>query len=241
MLLGANAIERYARTERMISPYLNYKVSEVYGEKVISYGQSGAGYDIRLAKVFRIKHQADPFIDPKRPSTYELEEAKPLTGLSSKVLLAPHEVVLGVSLERFRIPTNIMAVCVGKSTYARVHVIPHVTPLEPGWGTNSEHGNYLTLELANVSDYPVVVYLNEGILQVLFYEVDGESEYVGYYENQQEQRAYRGTEKVPSVSEPQQQSDGGYLPTQLVKDGLIDADTFRAIDAHNTLSLPEFW
>lgn len=146
---------------------------ETLTRPIISAGCSSYGYDIRLAKGgFRIFSpiQADE-IDPKNFATESLI-SPPLhrdkTGRSKTAyfLLPPHAYALGVSLETFKLPDNITGLCIGKSTYARAGLFVNTTPLEAGWAGR------LVLELANLANLPLRVYVHEGIAQVLFFEGD---------------------------------------------------------------------
>lgn len=140
----------------MIRPFESKQIRH----KNISYGLSSFGYDIRLADEFKIfKGTSRDLVDPK-----DLDE-KLFVDLKTKVCkITPHSFVLARSLEYFKIPRNVFALCTGKSTYARLGVIVNVTPLEPGWE------GYLTIEISNTSPSSVKVYSNEGIAQVIFFE-----------------------------------------------------------------------
>lgn len=156
--------------ERMINPFLSKQVRRVEGLNldVISCGLSSYGYDIRLSnedfRIFsRLCHQ---LVDPKKFDTKNLVKADAHNNFGTHdefFILPAHTYALGVSVEKFNIPSNITAVCMGKSTYARAGVIVNVTPLEAGWK------GYLTIEISNSSCADVKVYANEGIAQLLFY------------------------------------------------------------------------
>lgn len=197
-ILDYAQIQKRCSGERpMISPYIDHKISEnADGGKVISYGANGAGYDIRLGSVWKtFKPYNHPCIDPKNPESTDMYEVEPYYKDGSQyIILNAGESVLGASYERFRMPTNVMGICVGKSTYARAHIVPHVTPLEQGWGFDSDEGLYLTIELVNLGDSPTVLYLMEGILQIVFFETHSHDKYRGYYNGQTEPRPYRATE-----------------------------------------------
>lgn len=191
-VLGAEDIETLCQSELgMISPFLNYKISYLEnGNKAISYGLSGAGYDIRCKALYRSILNPDyPEIDPKNPDTtilVPMDVFKDEKG--TWVPLKPHGAYKGVSFEYFRMPTDIMGLCVGKSTLARVDTVQHITPIEPGWC------GYLTMEIINASDYPVRFYLDEGICQVVFIPVSRHTQYKGHYQHQNVQKPYRATE-----------------------------------------------
>lgn len=126
----------------------------------ISYGVSSYGYDIRLADEFRIyKGNSHEIIDPKHLNEDSFKKFK-----RDICLIPPHSYILGRSFEYLKIPRNIMAICFGKSTYARCGIIINVTPLEPEW-----HG-FITISISNPNSYPVRLYPNEGIAQVIFLE-----------------------------------------------------------------------
>ncbi len=151
----------------MISPFSPVAVKEEGGKKIISYGVSAYGYDIRVADEFKICRQPDDQdidtwgIDPKNTcsSVFDFEK-------SDSILLPPNSMMLCRSVEYFRIPRDIMCIAVGKSTYARCGIIANITPLEAEWE------GYLTIELSNTTPLPVKVYANEGIAQLVFFKAD---------------------------------------------------------------------
>ncbi len=150
-------IERMAREKGMIEPFAP-------GEKregTVSFGVSAYGYDLRLADEFRLPRELpDVTLDPKAYSDSVLEHR------TGTVILPPRSFVLARSLEYFRIPREVIALCFGKSTYARCGVILNVTPLEPEWE------GHITMSISNTSPFPVVLHPNEGIAQVVFIESD---------------------------------------------------------------------
>jgi len=148
----------------MISPFSMQQNTQAQdGGKAISYGLSSVGYDIRISRTIKI-FQPGPntvVVDPKR-----FDEANLLRKFDIKTKyfeLAPHGYVLGSSVERFEMPDTVSAICLSKSTYARCGILCNTTPLEPGWT------GHLTLELANLTDLPVRIYVDEGIAQVQFW------------------------------------------------------------------------
>lgn len=142
----------------MIEPFADRQVRR----GVISYGLSSYGYDMRLAAEFRIFTNAlAQVVDPKDFDKRSFVESK-----SDVCIVPPNSFALGRSVEYFRIPRNVLTVCVGKSTYARCGIVTNVTPLEPEWE------GYVTLEISNTTPLPARVYANEGIAQVLFFEAD---------------------------------------------------------------------
>jgi len=173
--------------EGMINPFIPSKVREemampgVNNRKVISYGCSHFGYDIRLSKkdfrIFSFK-QGYTLVDPKSKGEYFVS----VFDNCDEVLIPPHSYALGVSLEKFNIPDDIIGICVGKSTYARCGVIVNLTPLEPGWR------GHLTIEISNANPLPVVIYLGEGIAQIIFFKGEKPNQlYEGHYQDQKEE------------------------------------------------------
>ena len=153
-------IQRMALEQKMIDPF----VDKQKRENIISYGLSSYGYDVRIADEFKIFTNVfgavvDPkFFDPKSFVDYKGEVC----------IIPPNSFALGRTVEYFRIPRQVMTICVGKSTYARCGIITNVTPLEPGWE------GYVTLEISNTTPLPAKIYANEGIAQILFFESDEE-------------------------------------------------------------------
>jgi len=129
---------------------------------VISYGLSSYGYDIRVADEFKVFTNINTtVIDPKNfdPNSF-------VTVKGDFCIVPPNSFALARTVEYFRIPENVITVCLGKSTYARCGIIINVTPFEPGWEGN------VTLEISNTTPLPAKIYANEGIAQVLFFEGD---------------------------------------------------------------------
>lgn len=147
----------------------------------ISYGLSSYGYDIRISdefKIFKGSGKQD-ILDPKNISPELFENFK-----GTACIIPPNSFVLAKSLEYFKIPSNVLALCTGKSTYARIGVIVNVTPLEPSWE------GYLTIAISNTSNCPAKLYSNEGIAQVVFFESDEQCQITyadrkGKYQSQQ--------------------------------------------------------
>lgn len=181
-------LRRMAEENQMISPFLPELVREVEGRKIISAGTSSYGYDMRLAddgfRVFSPIHRYE--IDPKRFDEYSLIEP-PLRESDDGAryyLLPPHAYGLGVTVETFSMPRNVTGVALGKSTYARAGLLVNTTPLEAGWTGR------LVVEIANLANLPLRVYVNEGIGQILFFESDENcavsyEDRGGKYQNQQ--------------------------------------------------------
>ena len=151
-------IRKMALEQKMIEPFVDKQVRQ----GVISYGVSSYGYDIRVADEFMIftnVHSA--IVDPKNFDPKSMFEFK-----GDVCIIPPNSFVLARTIEYFRIPRNVLTVCVGKSTYARCGLIVNVTPFEPEWE------GYVTLEISNTTPLPAKIYANEGLAQVLFFEAD---------------------------------------------------------------------
>ena len=163
-LLNDKEISRLAN-EGMITPFVPELVRWVDAFKVISYGVSSYGYDLRLsAKEFKVfRHIPGTIVNPKAFNPANLESIELKTDEYGDYFIIPaNSYGLGVALERLDVPENITVICIGKSTYARSGIIANVTPAEAGW-----HG-HLTLEFSNASSTDCRIYANEGIVQLLF-------------------------------------------------------------------------
>jgi dCTP deaminase len=137
--------------------------------RVISYGLSSYGYDLRLSShEFRVfRHIPGTIVDPKNFNPANLEPAALHTDEQGSYFILPaHSYGLGVALERLAVPDNVSVICIGKSTYARIGLIANLTPAEAGWR------GHLTLEFSNSSSADCRIYANEGIVQLLFFEGD---------------------------------------------------------------------
>jgi len=151
-------IKRMANECRMIEPF----VEEQVRDGVISFGVSSYGYDIRVADEFKIfTNVYSAIVDPKRFDPRSMIDFK-----GDVCIIPPNSFALARTVEYFRIPRNVLTVCLGKSTYARCGIIVNVTPFEPEWE------GYVTLEISNTTPLPAKIYANEGIAQVLFFEAD---------------------------------------------------------------------
>jgi dCTP deaminase len=155
-------IRRMAREHGMIEPFEPTQVRETQAGRVVSYGTSSYGYDIRCADEFKIFTNINSaIVDPKN------FDANSFVDLSSDVcIIPPNSFALARTVEYFRIPRNVLTICLGKSTYARCGIIVNVTPLEPEWE------GHVTLEFSNTTPLPAKVYANEGVAQVIFFESD---------------------------------------------------------------------
>ncbi len=143
----------------MIEPFTDKQVRFVDGKKVISYGLSSYGYDLRVSNEFKIfTNVYNSVIDPK-----DFNENAFVNLEADTCIIPPNSFALARSVEYFRIPNDVLTLCVGKSTYARCGIIVNVTPFEPGWE------GHVTLEISNTTPLPAKIYANEGLAQVLFY------------------------------------------------------------------------
>jgi dCTP deaminase len=151
-------IRRMALEKQMIDPFEDGQVRK----GVISYGTSSYGYDIRVANQFKIfTNVYSSIVDPKHFDPQSMVDFE-----GDVCIIPPNSFALARTVEYFRIPRNIMTICVGKSTYARCGIIVNVTPFEPEWE------GYVTLEISNTTPLPAKIYAFEGIAQVLFFEAD---------------------------------------------------------------------
>lgn len=158
----------------MISPYEPGQIREVNGKKIVSYGTSSYGYDMRIANEFKVFKMptvslghdiylpdSTAVLDPKNFDHRILEDV-----VTDELIIPPNGFALGRSVEYLKIPRNVITICLGKSTYARLGQIVNVTPFEPEWE------GHVTIEISNSSPIPAKIYANEGIAQVLFFESD---------------------------------------------------------------------
>lgn len=151
-------IRRMVREHRMIEPFVESQVRD----GVISYGVSSYGYDIRVSDEFKIfTNVFSAVVDPKRFDPRSMVDFR-----GEVCVIPPNSFALARTVEYFRIPRNVLTICLGKSTYARCGIIINVTPFEPEWE------GYVTLEISNTTPLPARIYANEGIAQVLFFEAD---------------------------------------------------------------------
>ena len=151
-------IRKKALEDRMIEPFEDRQIRD----GVISYGVSSYGYDIRVADEFRIFTNVNSTtVDPKQFDARSFVEFR-----GPICIIPPNSFALARSVEYFRIPRNVLTICVGKSTYARCGIIVNVTPFEPEWE------GFVTLEISNTTPLPAKIYANEGLCQVIFFESD---------------------------------------------------------------------
>ena len=160
-------ITEMSTNNKMIEPFSSNQVRlDENGEKLISYGVSSYGYDVRCSnefKVFTNIHSA--IVDPK-----SFDEKSFVDIQSDVCVIPPNSFALARTVEYFRIPRNVLTICLGKSTYARCGIIVNVTPLEPEWE------GHVTLEFSNTTNLPAKIYAGEGVAQMLFFESDEECE-----------------------------------------------------------------
>jgi len=157
-------IIRMATEKGMIEPFEPKQVKVADGKPAISFGVSSYGYDIRVARNFKVLNPADRpggIVDPKN---FDLSVFKDFAG--DECIIPPHGMAIAQSLEYFRIPRNVLVICFGKSTYARCGIQASIAPLEPEWEGK------LTFAIANTTAQPAKVYGGEGIAQILFLESD---------------------------------------------------------------------
>ena len=156
-------IRRMADIEGMIDPFEPGQVRFVNDEKVISYGTSSYGYDVRCASEFKIftNVHTTNVVDPKN-----FDETSFVTIDEPNCIIPPNSFALARTIEYFRIPKDVLTICLGKSTYARGGIIVNVTPLEPEWE------GHVTLEFSTTTPLPAKIYANEGVAQVIYLKAD---------------------------------------------------------------------
>lgn len=158
MLKSDRWIRKMAIEKDMINPFSEKQVRE----GVISYGLSSYGYDLRVADEFKIFTNVNcTVVDPKN-----FDERSFVTVSSECAIVPPNSFALARSVEYFKIPRDVLTICVGKSTYARCGIIVNVTPFEPEWE------GFVTLEISNSTPLPAKIYSNEGLCQILFFQGD---------------------------------------------------------------------
>lgn len=155
-------IRRMAENEGMIEPFEPGQVRDNASGRIISYGTSSYGYDVRCSNEFKVFTNINSVIvDPKdfdHQSFVDIE--------ADVCIIPPNSFALARTVENFKIPRSVLTVCLGKSTYARCGIIVNVTPLEPEWE------GHVTLEFSNTTTLPAKIYANEGVAQMLFFESD---------------------------------------------------------------------
>jgi dCTP deaminase len=180
MVMGVKAdkwIKRMALEHGMIEPFVQNQTRA----GVVSYGVSSYGYDIRVADEFKVfTNVYNTVVDPKNFDPKSFVDIK-----GDCCIVPPNSFALARTIEYFRIPRDILTVCLGKSTYARCGIIVNVTPLEPEWE------GHVTIEISNTTPLPAKIYANEGIAQVLFFQGDEPCE-VSYKDKKGKYQAQRG-------------------------------------------------
>ena len=152
-------IRRMAEKNGMIEPFEPGQIREQDGHKIISYGTSSYGYDIRCAPEFKVfTNIHSTVVDPKNFDEKSFDDFH-----GDSCIIPPNSFALARTVEYFRIPRNVLTICLGKSTYARCGIIVNVTPFEPEWE------GHVTLEISNTTPLPAKIYANEGLAQVVFF------------------------------------------------------------------------
>jgi dCTP deaminase len=155
-------IRRMAQQHRMIEPFEPGQVRSVDGKRIVSYGTSSYGYDVRCSNEFKIfTNVHSTVVDPKN-----FDEKSFVDFHGDVCIIPPNSFALARTVERFKVPRNVLIVTLGKSSYARCGIVVNVTPLEPEWE------GYVTLEFSNTTPLPAKIYANEGVAQMLFFESD---------------------------------------------------------------------
>jgi dCTP deaminase len=180
-------IRRMAAEHGMIEPFAPGQVRERDGHRLVSYGTSSYGYDVRCAAEFKVFTNINStIVDPKA-----FDERSFVDVISDVCIIPPNSFALARTVEYFRIPRKVLTICLGKSTYARCGIIVNVTPLEPEWE------GHVTLEFSNTTPLPAKIYANEGVAQMLFLESDEECE-VSYADRGGKYQGQRGV-TLPST------------------------------------------
>lgn len=181
VLLNDEWITKQSKENQLIYPFVEKQIRSIEGKAVISYGLSSCGYDITVDGQFRVfTNVYGTMIDPKNFDPKGL-----LTVEADTCIIPPNSFALALSNERFKIPKDVMAICIGKSTYARCGIIINVTPFEPGWEGRA------VIEISNTTPLPAKVYANEGIAQVIFLQSNAPclhsyADRAGKYQDQKE-------------------------------------------------------
>lgn len=162
MIKSDKWITEMALNFNMIDPFVPTQISFLESNKIISYGLSSFGYDIRCAPEFKIfTNVRSTLLDPKAFNSEAFVDH-----YGDSCIIPPNSFVLSRSMEYLRIPRDVLVLCIGKSTYARVGIVANITPAEPEWE------GHLTLEFSNTTPLPAKIYANEGIVQLLFLQSD---------------------------------------------------------------------
>lgn len=155
-------IRQMATETQMIDPFEPQQVREINNERIVSYGTSSYGYDVRCANEFKVFTNINSsIVDPKNFDQGSFIDIK-----ADICIIPPNSFALARTIEYFKIPRDVLTICLGKSTYARCGIIVNVTPLEPEWE------GHVTLEFSNTTTLPAKIYANEGVAQMLFFKSD---------------------------------------------------------------------
>ena len=155
-------IRKMSLEQEMINPFEPHQLRHINDKKIISYGTSSYGYDVRCSNEFKIFTNINHnIVDPKNFDSQSFVELD-----SDECIIPPNSFALARTVEYFKIPRSTLVICLGKSTYARCGIIVNVTPLEPEWE------GHVTLEFSNTTPLPAKIYANEGVAQMLFFESD---------------------------------------------------------------------
>lgn len=172
---------REMAAQGMIEPFESAQVRYSGDQRVISYGTSSYGYDVRCATDFKVfTNIYSATVDPKA-----FDERSFVDVSGDVCIIPPNSFALASTVERFRIPADVLTICLGKSTYARCGIILNVTPLEPEWE------GHVTLEFSNTTNLPAKIYANEGVAQMLFFQSDERCE-VTYKDRDGKYQGQRG-------------------------------------------------
>ena len=153
-------IRKMAREQEMITPFVENQVKNIKDQKMVSYGLSSYGYDVRIGNHFKVfTNVYSTIVDPKNFNEDAFVDIE-----GDVCMIPPNSFALASTIEYFRIPRGCLTICLGKSTYARCGIIVNVTPFEPEWE------GHVTIEISNTTPLPAKIYSNEGIAQVLFFE-----------------------------------------------------------------------
>ena len=162
MIKSERWIQTMAEKHDLISPFSATQVRERNGQRIVSYGTSSYGYDVRCAPEFKVFTNINSaIVDPKNFDANSFFDVE-----ADVCIIPPNSFCLARTIEYFKIPRNVLTICLGKSTYARCGIIVNVTPLEPEWE------GHVTLEFSNTTNLPAKIYANEGVAQMLFLESD---------------------------------------------------------------------
>ena len=156
-------IQRMSQESEMITPFEPQQIRKSENQKIISYGTSSYGYDVRCSTEFKIFTNINHnIVDPKNFDEQSFVEVN-----ADECIIPPNSFALASTVEYFKIPRSTLVICLGKSTYARCGIIVNVTPLEPEWE------GHVTLEFSNTTNLPAKIYAGEGVAQMIFFESDG--------------------------------------------------------------------